>query len=294
MSPGVYTVAGGDEWGDLTLLHFEVSTTSNILETTTNTTNSYPPGCDSLGCTTVGTTTSSICSVSAEPTGFYLHVIADGTSDPIQGARLNATLVNGCGYPPASPDYQIITTNSTGWASVSIPQNASGAFSFIFNVQFPSANFSKTFQVGWAPQQGTFVTLSLPSGAVSVNYRFPITCNGVCYYLDISEEISVVQPTGDYIIQLWTNNTNSEPTISNITLLTQPANRTQIIQFYLPVASYVFVSPTFTLVPNSNGTLFYLTSGNGTRISTTIDTTNNLLYTNEKVHGWIEINCFIA
>ena len=302
LSPGVYTVAGGDEWGDLTLLHFVVnaSTNSEILstsseatstnsQTTSFTTTSYP-GCGSLGCTSAAT----FCSVSAEPTGFYLHVIADGTSNPVQGARLNATLVNGCGNPPASPDYQIIATNSTGWAKISIPQDASGAYSFIFTVQYHLSNFSKTFQVGWAPQQGTFVTLSLPSGIVSINYRFPISCNGVCYYLNIPESISVVQPTIDYIVQLWTNNSVSEPTISNITLLTQPANRTQVIQFYLPVASYVFVSPTFTLVPNSNGTLFYLTSINGTTISTTVDTTDNLLYTNERVQGWIEINSFIA
>jgi hypothetical protein len=248
--------------------------------------------------TTVSTQTSTVCSVSAEPTGFYLHVITDETPKPIEGAVLNATLINGCGYPPTGPASQIIMTNSTGWAALSAVSGASGNFFFIFNVQYSNSSysFSKTFQVSWQPEQGTFVTVSLPSGTVSVVYRFPVSCNFTCYYLNIPQVVTVIQsqPAFTDSIQLWTNNTLTSPTITNITLLTGTLNRTQIVEFYVPVPSYVFASPSFSLAPSNNGTLFYFMTKNDTRIPTTVDTADNLLYTNEQVQGWIEIYSSVA
>ena len=128
--------------------------------------------------TTTSYQSSYTCIISAEPTGFYLHVITDGTPKPIQGAKLTATLVSQCNNVNSTlvNGQGFFTTNSTGWATVSMPFVASGNFFLVFDVQYSNStySFSKTFDVYWAPQQGTFVTVSLPSGTVSMSYRYPI------------------------------------------------------------------------------------------------------------------------
>ncbi|MGH2639989.1 MAG: hypothetical protein ACRDF4_12030, partial [Rhabdochlamydiaceae bacterium] len=205
LNPGIYTIAAGDEWGQLVILHFVVTKSVGITTTTT-----YPQGCDSLGCTTGPTSFTTSCSISAQPTGFYLHVITDDTPEPVKGAILNATTVSRCGTATSS---QILVTNSTGWSIISMPPSISEDYSVFFNVQYTNSStgqtYSKFLQVNPRPQEGTFVTLSFPSGTVSVAYRPPISCDGGCSYLDIPQVITVAQsePALTYTIQLYTNNT---------------------------------------------------------------------------------------
>jgi hypothetical protein len=132
------------------------------------------------------TTSSAYCTISAEPTGFYLHVIADNSDTPIKNARLAVTQVSRCdnGNTTLSDSQESFTTNSSGWITVTLPFLASGNFFLIFAVQYSNSTytFSKTFDVYWQPEQGTFVTLSIPSGSVGIVYRVPINCNGNCIY----------------------------------------------------------------------------------------------------------------
>ncbi|MGI0090515.1 MAG: hypothetical protein ACREBS_02290, partial [Nitrososphaerales archaeon] len=95
-----------------------------------------------------------------------------------------------------------------------------------------------------------------------------------------------------YTIQLYTNNTLAKyPAITNITLVTGLSDRTQIIRFHVSVLSYLFISPSWTILQNSNGSAFYLTYyPGGATIPTAFDPTDNLLYTAHQTQGWIQIN----
>ena len=286
-------------WGQLVLLHFSVEPNPMTTTAYTTTTCLQPTG-NPVGCATMTSSsqsqsaTSTYCTISAEPTGFYLHVITDGTPKPIQGAVLNATAVSSCGTETSS---RILTTNATGWVTAPVPQ-ISGNYFMVFQVQYTNSTTGETFskfisQVGWAPEQGTFVTLSLPSGTVNFSYLFPISCNGVCHYMNIPQWITIVrtEPTAvTYSVQLWTNNTLKSPTITNVTLLTGPSNQTQVLKFYVPFLSYVFAGPSSFPATDTNSSSFYLVSyPGGSVIPTTYYSAGNLLYTNEEVQGWIEI-----
>ncbi|MHB2035838.1 MAG: hypothetical protein ACYCPW_03735 [Nitrososphaerales archaeon] len=139
--------------------------------------------------TNAGTTTTSasvVCTISAEPTGFYLRVIGANSSSPIGDAKLTTTVVSECDNVNSTlTNWQgFFTTNSSGWISVLIASVPSGNYFLVFNVQYSNSTFqfSKTFNVYWQPEQGTFVTLSIPSGSVTVVYRVPVGCNVTCTY----------------------------------------------------------------------------------------------------------------
>lgn len=132
--------------------------------------------------TSVSTTIqdSSTCTISAEATGFYLHVVSDESSTPIQGAKLTVTPISTC---MGSGPYMILSnsessyvSNSSGWAAVDMSQLqvGSGNYYLIFEVKFSNATltFTKSFNVSWRPESSTIVTLSLPSGNVSVSYEY--------------------------------------------------------------------------------------------------------------------------
>ena len=144
---------------------------------------------------TTTTETSTICTISAEPAGFFLHVVTDGTSEPIQGVSLKVVPVNSCnGSGPETTltqSSETFVTNSSGWIDIQDTQlPLDQAFYLEFNVQYSNGtySFSKSFRVGWAPEQGTFVTLSLPSGTVNIAYLYPTSCNGTCYFDNIPQQ----------------------------------------------------------------------------------------------------------
>ena len=123
--------------------------------------------------------TSLTCTISAESTGFYLHVVSDKSNAPIQGAKLKVTPVSTClgsGHYTTLSDSQLnYVSNSSGWAAVNLGQLqvGSGPYYLIFEVQFSNTTltFTKSFNAYWQPESTTIVTLSLPSGNVSVAYQ---------------------------------------------------------------------------------------------------------------------------
>jgi hypothetical protein len=239
------------------------------------------------------------CSISTEPAGIFLHVVTDGTPTPIYGAKVSVTPVGTCfGLGPTTtlPTLSENFTNSSGWLSIPGLEDYGGAYYLVFHVQYQlnsTFNFSKTFNVQWAPQSGTFVTLSLPSGTITSQYLLPLSCNYYCYFDNVAQVVTIIGslPVSNYSVSLYTNNTLTKTSpISNVTLTTASGARTQVIQFYVSPPSFVFVAPSFRIIPNSNGSAFYLTYENGTVIATAFDQTNNLLYTTEQVQGWILVN----
>lgn len=122
---------------------------------------------------------SSTCTISAEATGFYLHVVSDDSNAPVQGAKLKVTPVSSClgsgPYTTLTDSQLSYSTNSSGWAAVNLGQLqvGSGDYYLIFQVQFSNATFTftKSFNVSWQPESTTIVTLSAPSGNVSVTYK---------------------------------------------------------------------------------------------------------------------------
>ena len=132
--------------------------------------NATSPVSSSANAGTTTTSTSVVCSISAEPTGFYLHVIGADSSSPIGDAKLTTAVVSECDIVNSTlTNWQgFFTTNSSGWISVLMPFVPSGNYFLVFNVQYSNASFqfSKTFNVYWQPGQSTFVTLSIPSGSV--------------------------------------------------------------------------------------------------------------------------------
>ncbi len=226
-------------------------------------------------------------------------MVTDGTPAPIFGAKVSVTPVGTCfGLGPTTTLSSLSensTTNSSGW--LSIPGvDYGGVYYLVLNVQYQfnsTYNFSKTFNLEWSPQQGTFVTLSLPSGTTTTQYLFPLSCNYYCYFDNVAQVVTIIgsQPDPNYTVSLYTNNTvaKSSP-VSNVTLTTSSSARTQVIQFYVSPPSHVFAAPSFGIIPNGNGSVFYLSYENGTLIPTILDQTNNLLYTTEQVQGWIQVN----
>jgi len=156
-----------------------VSNNSSIQTFTHQLTQTYSPS-------TSTSSSSFACTISAEPTGFYLHVVSDNSGLPVQGANLTATLVSVCDNVNSTltDSHEYFTTNSSGWTSVVLSFVPSGNYFLIFNVVYynSSFTFAKTFDVYWLPEQGAFVTLSIPSGNVTIVYRTPLSCNVACTY----------------------------------------------------------------------------------------------------------------
>lgn len=174
------TTWSGNEWSNSCIIP------SHVFIPNPNHINATSPASSSTNTGTTTTSTSVVCTISAEPTGFYLHVIGANSSSPIGDAKLTTTVVSECDNVNSTlTNWQgFFTTNSSGWISVLIPFVPSGNYFLVFNVQYSNSTFqfSKTFNVYWQPEQGTFVTLSIPSGSVNVVYRVPVGCNVTCTY----------------------------------------------------------------------------------------------------------------
>ncbi|MGI0092268.1 MAG: hypothetical protein ACREBS_11225 [Nitrososphaerales archaeon] len=161
LSPGTYTVVGGDEWGNIVLLYFQVDETVGLKSSSSS----------------VDTPTE--CAISAEPAGFYLHAISDNTSLPVESASLAVTPVDNCmgsgPYTVLANQESNYVTNSSGWVRVPVPE-IGGDYYLIFTVNYEGTingntySVTKDFNVTWRPEQITVVTISLPSGNLAAKY----------------------------------------------------------------------------------------------------------------------------
>lgn len=129
---------------------------------------------------TAGTTVSTTCTVSAESTGFFLHLVEDVTNASIAGIQVTVTPVAECGQGSTeSAMAMTYTTNASGW--VIIPQPPlSSPYYLVYTFQYSDQTYS--IDASWEPQHGTFTTVSLPSGQVTTSYEAPVSCNGTCEY----------------------------------------------------------------------------------------------------------------
>lgn len=121
------------------------------------------------------------CIVSDESTGFFLHLVTDSAQTPVEGVSVTATPAIECeGY--TLPDTSLeatYTTNGSGWAVISIPA-VNSEYALIYSFSYAGRVYNLT--VSWMPQQGTFTTVSLPSGNVTTTYLYPKSCNGTCTF----------------------------------------------------------------------------------------------------------------
>jgi hypothetical protein len=154
-APGVYTIGVADEWGQAVVLHVTVESSS--------------------------VSTSVTCTISAEPTGFFLHLVPDSGVGVIPGLIVRVTPIVECsGSTNADTSAEMVyITNGSGWVVVSNPP-VSGDYFLVYNFEFSGQIYSVT--ANWQPEQGTFTTVSLPSGSVATEYLTPKSCNFTCIY----------------------------------------------------------------------------------------------------------------
>jgi len=143
------------------------------------TTSTFPPATQSGS--TESSTETDTCTVSAESTGFFLHLVSDSTNAPIAGVQVNlVTPVVECAQDTTESSFSSsYTTNGSGWAVISQP-GVGGNYYLLYYFSYSSRNYS--VMADWRPQQGTSTTVSLPSGSVNTTYMFPKSCNGTCIY----------------------------------------------------------------------------------------------------------------
>ena len=67
-----------------------------------------------------------------------------------------------------------------------------------------------------------------------------------------------------------------------------------IFQFYVSNPSFIFVNPSFKIIPNSDGTYFMLQRPNGDLVPSTVDTTANTLVSDEEVQGWVQVAWWVV
>jgi hypothetical protein len=154
-APGVYTMAVADEWGQSVVLHVTVESPS--------------------------ASTSETCTISAEPTGFFLHLVPDSGAGVIPGLIIRVVPMTECGgsaQADASAE-AVYVTNNSGWAVVAYPP-IGGNYYIVYSFEFSGRSYSVT--ANWRPEQGTFTTVSLPSGSVATEYLTPKSCNFICTY----------------------------------------------------------------------------------------------------------------
>jgi hypothetical protein len=118
------------------------------------------------------------CTVSAESTGFFLHLVSDSTNASIAGVQVTVTPVVECGQDTTESSLSSsYTTNGSGWTVISQP-GVGGNYYLLYYFAYSGHNYN--IMAYWEPQQGTFTTVSLPSGGVSTVYMIPKSCNGTC------------------------------------------------------------------------------------------------------------------
>lgn len=145
-SPGNYAIVAFDPWGQATELNFTVN----------------PSG------TTVTASTSTECTISAEGTGFYVTVLSD-SGQPVQGAQVTGTRV-GVGGSTCQQDIGTYVTNSTG--SVLITPNIGSYYELSITYQGNAYAVRAPIE----PMTTTYVTLSIPSGNVTITEVFEGGC----------------------------------------------------------------------------------------------------------------------
>jgi hypothetical protein len=152
---GVYTIGVADEWGQTAVLHMTVGSPS--------------------------VSTSQTCVVSSEPTGFFLHVVPDSGVGVIPGFPVRVTPMVECGGSATADTSAeaLYVTNGSGWIVASNPP-VSGDYYLVYSFEFSGQNYRVT--ADWRPEQGTFTTVSLPSGNVATEYLIPKSCSFTCTY----------------------------------------------------------------------------------------------------------------
>jgi hypothetical protein len=179
---GVYTVIGADTWGNVLLLHFSVTTTTQTSTTTltgtssvvTNATTATIPGTDPPG----------ICIDPGQSGGAFFRVLNDSTSLPVAGASVTAVADGsspncaGGGGSTAFHETYTFITNQTEWYSLDVIDIGS----YNFTVTYSGHTYS--FVISLGPVISSCGTLYLPSGRTSTpTYPEPGTaCNSAQQY----------------------------------------------------------------------------------------------------------------
>jgi len=173
-SPGVYTVAVADEWGQAAVLHV------TVLPASTTTTSSSSSSGASPSTTTTFTQqseTSSWCVITGQPGPLFLRIASDSDQAPVPGAQVTATnqpayCGNALGSSPATGQTSLaFTTNDTEWYS--LPSGNDAGYSFV--VRYSGQSYS--FTADLRPLSVTCATLLVPSGKTSVTItEFQTTC----------------------------------------------------------------------------------------------------------------------
>lgn len=153
------------------------TTTSTLTAMTTSTLTELVP----TTVTSFVSTTSEVCTVSADSTGFFLHLVTDSAKAPAAGVQVTVIPMIECiGSPTPSISMEAIyVTNGTGWAVVS---SYPGGQEYYLLYEFQYSGHGYNVTADWRPEQGTFTTVSLPSGNVTTVNLFPKSCNGTCIY----------------------------------------------------------------------------------------------------------------
>ena len=147
---GVYTVAAGDEWGQLVLLHFTVS--DNSVQTSSSST---------ISTNVFFSTTCVISSVG----GFEFRVVSDSMGSPVNASSISAVDRVGCNNENQVVYLTQFSYSGDGWIVPIFPSQATvgGGLNITVTYEGKTYNF-----VGYYPSVGTdCVTLSIPSGNVS-------------------------------------------------------------------------------------------------------------------------------
>jgi hypothetical protein len=164
-SPGEYTVAVADEWGQIALLHFLVSQSgtaaAGLLIHVVNETSGQPV----TGIRILAGPASYSDDIALTPGGPTLKECVHGVPSGSTVLR-NGTVVlpNGTEIAYPSCPLETYTTNSTGW--VSIP-GAAGAYYF-FNVGGMATAYNAYGVVQLSQGEATYVTVNWPNGNYTV------------------------------------------------------------------------------------------------------------------------------
>jgi hypothetical protein len=191
-SPGVYTIAAGDEWGQLLLLHFVV-TNSVTTTSSTNSISTYSTYTNTMYTASSNINLSDYCPpVSAG--GFEFRLVSDSTGTPVNPDSISAVNMLTC-----NGENQVATINEFsyiggGWIVPVFPQQAmyGGGLNITVTYQGKTYNFA-----GAIPPIGTdCVTLIVPSGNVSF--------------------ITVMNGSGSYCSQSSTSSSSSNSNYSTL------------------------------------------------------------------------------
>jgi len=120
------------------------------------------PQTNSTSATLTMTSTSIECTITAEGTGTFVTVLSDG-GQPIQGAQVSGERVTEVNGATCEETIGTFLTNSTG--SVLITPNIGSYYQL--TIQYQGKTFSA--QAPIQPMSGTYVTLKIPSGNVTVS-----------------------------------------------------------------------------------------------------------------------------